>query len=138
MGFKLSIPSTPLYTTTRAKQTVALLNDDTSLNTTARLNIITETTPYCIQQSWLQADQNWWGDNSGPNTTNGDSTQGQVTTSQWVSDPDNDGVLENDNCPAAFNPTQSDSDNDGKGNACDPTPETHWMRELPRFLKIQF
>lgn len=36
-------------------------------------------------------------------------------------DGDGDGVLDDsDNCPAVYNPAQTDSDNDGQGDACDP------------------
>ncbi|KAA1428234.1 thrombospondin type 3 repeat-containing protein [Nocardioides antri] len=38
-------------------------------------------------------------------------------------DNDGDGVVNGvDNCPAVPNPSQADDDNDGPGNACDPTP----------------
>ncbi|HLF54080.1 MAG TPA: thrombospondin type 3 repeat-containing protein, partial [Candidatus Nanoarchaeia archaeon] len=38
-----------------------------------------------------------------------------------VDDDDNDGILnDDDNCPIAFNPDQTDTDDDGLGNACDP------------------
>jgi len=36
------------------------------------------------------------------------------------SDTDNDGIGDAcDNCPAVFNPVQTDSDGDGDGDACD-------------------
>ena len=127
---------TDINNNTLQNNEVALLNDDASLNTAARLNIITGNTTGIISNSqWVQADQNWWGDNSGPNTANGDSTQGFVIADQWVSDPDNDGVLENDNCPAIYNPTQSDSDGDGKGNACDPIAESSSDETIVPFMK---
>ncbi|MBP6628069.1 MAG: amidohydrolase family protein [Kofleriaceae bacterium] len=46
-----------------------------------------------------------------------------------ASDPDGDGIEAGDNCPTVFNPirpidsgAQPDSDDDGMGDACDPTP----------------
>jgi len=127
---------TGIFNNTLQNNEVALLNDDASLNTAARLNIMTGNTTGIVSDSqWVQADQNWWGDNSGPNTANGDSTQGLVIADQWANDADNDGVLENDNCPAIYNPTQSDSDGDGKGNACDPVSESSPDEMIVPFMK---
>lgn len=56
---------------------------------------------------------------------------GQYHASPWstwidsinVSDTDEDEVINlDDNCPDDFNPGQEDADNDGLGDACDPTP----------------
>ena len=50
------------------------------------------------------------------------------TQSLWSLDPDGDGfsVLTGtkDNCPTVSNPTQTDFDNDGSGDACDPDDDS--------------
>jgi len=41
--------------------------------------------------------------------------------SSWDPDPDDDGVESQlDNCPAVYNPLQTDDDGDGMGDGCDP------------------
>jgi hypothetical protein len=91
----------------------------------------------------VQAVNNWWGDPSGPldadaaadlcglaveNAGLGDEVSGCVVygsylTADPLTDADSDGVDDSlDNCPAVANAAQTDSDGDGLGNACDPTP----------------
>ncbi|UCD30563.1 MAG: right-handed parallel beta-helix repeat-containing protein, partial [Planctomycetota bacterium] len=43
---------------------------------------------------------------------------------EYDPDYDHDGILNvDDNCPVIPNPLQTDSDNDGRGDACDPCPQ---------------
>jgi len=52
-------------------------------------------------------------------TVRGSSFETQLVTSQCIDD-DGDGILECvDNCPYVSNPTQTDSNSDGVGDACD-------------------
>ena len=52
-----------------------------------------------------------------------DALELSLGTNPLVDDSDGDAVADGaDNCPAAFNPTQPDADQDGLGNHCDATP----------------
>ena len=84
----------------------------------------------------VDARYSWWGDDSGPNhyLTNpgglGNMVSDNVLFDPWMIDPDGDFVFESsdgtggyvDNCPDVYNPYQTDTDSDGAGDACDPTP----------------
>jgi parallel beta-helix repeat protein len=83
--------------------------------------------------STSNAESNYWGCGDGPNSACGNTLYGSADYDPWLTadpDPDNDGVFSSkdctmcgvDNCPDVFNPDQLDSDGDGIGNACDPTP----------------
>ena len=101
-------------------------------NTTAGLEA--ETTGHT---GTLDAENNWWGEASGPTIASNPSGTGDgivdpdgvVDYSPFLtapaascpcSDVDGDGVCGDvDNCPADANPGQEDGDSDGVGNACD-------------------
>ncbi len=57
-------------------------------------------------------------------TVTGRNAAGAEATEKDFSDADGDGYVDNcDNCPAAFNPDQLDSDNDKSGDVCDASPK---------------
>ena len=65
------------------------------------------------------------GDNSNGGVMNAHIDESRVynraLTCAEVADTDMDGLIaEADNCPADANPAQTDTDGDGKGDACDP------------------
>ena len=56
-------------------------------------------------------------------TTFGGQVDAFVTKLELISDRDDDGVPDSeDNCPDTPNPDQRDTDGDGSGDECDPTP----------------
>jgi gliding motility-associated-like protein len=64
-----------------------------------------------------------------PNTPNGESVDGNGCA-ESQKDLDNDGVTGlNDNCPNTANPNQSDIDNDGIGDACDPDDDNDGLND---------
>lgn len=100
--------------------------------------------PTVTNQSQTNSDADTFGDSCDncPTTTNqsqantdndatGDACD--VCTSDPLNDQDNDGICagagfrppktgQNDNCPTLSNSTQTDTDNDGRGNICDNCP----------------
>lgn len=90
---------------------------------------------FCFEDYWetggiLIGEYNYWGCDDGPNSICGQTAIGNIDYTPWLIDPDEDGVFDStdgsgpfkDNCPTTYNPDQKDSDLDGIGDACDPTP----------------
>jgi hypothetical protein len=52
-----------------------------------------------------------------------DTKQAKIVVANTIADADGDGIPDGtDNCPTVPNPSQQDSNNNGIGDACDPTP----------------
>lgn len=67
----------------------------------------------------LMSTGNWYNAAATPGAINVQQTSGSIVMAPG--DSDLDAFLDDvDNCPETFNPTQTDTDNDGFGDPCDP------------------